>query len=97
MGTGTVIGSADNQPVSFPGALDGAWGDVISLELENGWIVDYCHLSQRNAVVGHQVTNVMEVLGHTGETGIPNVTIFGPHLHLQLRVGTERFDFTPYL
>ena len=97
MGLGTIVGSASNQPVGFPGVLDGAWGDVISLELKNGWIVDYCHLSQLGVDVGYKVMDVLQVLGHTGETGIPGVTVFGPHLHAQLRVGHERFDFTPYL
>ena len=90
---GTVVVADTEQPKGFPGVLDGAWGTVCTIRLADGLEVDYCHLSVLATYVGQQIRAGQNV-GLSGATGIPGVTVFGAHLHLQLRRGKERLDPT---
>ena len=91
-----VVTAAENQPVGYPGSYDGGWGTVVSLDVGDGMVLDYCHL--RAAIVwAGQPVKAGQLLGSTGETGIPGVTVKGPHLHMQIRKGGARIDPTARL
>lgn len=92
---GVIVGAATEQPEGFPGVLDGAWGTVASLDVGGGLVADYCHLQGLLCYPGQRVRSG-QAIGVTGATGIPNVTVFGPHLHLQVRHQGKRVDPTPY-
>lgn len=59
---------------------DGAYGNKVVLQLENGTQLWFCHQSSIEVSVGERLS-AGDLLGHVGSTG--NVT--GPHLHLEVR------------
>lgn len=77
--TGTPVTSVGPGTVTSAG-YDGAYGNKIVVEHEDGTETWYCHLSAINVSVGDAVDN-STVIGLVGATG--NVT--GDHLHLELR------------
>lgn len=85
---GGIIGvAASNQPQGFPGALDGAWGNAVGVQHNDGVVTWYCHLSSIVVLPGQYVTQGT-LLGHSGDTGLT----FGPHLHFQVVANGERVD-----
>ena len=77
--TGTPVTSVGPGKVTFAG-YDGAYGNKIVVEHDDGTETWYCHLSAINVGIGTAVDN-QTVIGLVGATG--NVT--GDHLHLELR------------
>lgn len=77
--TGTPVRSVGPGKVIFA-SYDGAYGNKIVVQHEDGTQTWYCHLSAINVSVGDAVDN-QTVIGLVGATG--NVT--GDHLHLELR------------
>jgi murein DD-endopeptidase MepM/ murein hydrolase activator NlpD len=74
---------------------DGAYGNQIRIQLENGDQIWYCHLSAFDVSTGQQVTKGT-VLGRVGETG----NAYGAHLHLEYRLASDlatSVDPRPYL
>lgn len=99
MDDGEIVIAAFVQPRGFPGALDGGWGGYIEQTADStpGVNPGFCHLSAILVTPGVQVRRG-QVIGRTGNTGIPGVTVFGTlgHLHRQAVRGRERVDPTPY-
>ena len=50
--------------------------------MPNGRVLDFCHLSEVTVDSGAKVKRGY-VVGYSGESGIPGVTVQGPHLHEQ--------------
>jgi len=74
---------------------DGAYGNQIRIQLENGDQVWYNHLSAFDVSTGQQVAKG-SVLGRVGETG----NAYGAHLHLEYRLASDLstgVDPRPYL
>ena len=78
---GTPVVAVANGTVTST-SYDGAYGNKIVLELEDGTEIWYCHLSSFSVSPGETVTGG-EQLGAVGSTG--NST--GDHLHLEVRPG----------
>lgn len=89
---GIVIISADNEPVGFPGVVDGYWGRYIEIEHVGGLRTGYAHLARRYREVGNRVQqgDVIGIAGNTGRTT-------GPHLHFQLLLNNRRVTPLPYM
>jgi murein DD-endopeptidase MepM/ murein hydrolase activator NlpD len=79
--TGTPVRAVHSGTILEAG-YSGAYGNRIKLELDDGTVIYYCHLSSFASSSGEEV-GTGEVIGYVGATG--NVT--GPHLHLEVRPG----------
>ena len=79
--TGDPVMAVANGVVTSAG-YDGAYGNKIVVQLEDGTEIWFCHLNSYAVSVGDAVRGG-EVIGSVGATG--NVT--GSHLHLEVRPG----------
>lgn len=86
---GLIVEANVNRPTGYPGIQDGAWGLCVTLQVADGLLVDYCHLSQNLISVGERVGRG-RMIGLTGASGLT----FGDHLHLQVRQRVIAFDGT---
>lgn len=88
-----VVAVADATVVQV--GWDGAYGNQVRIQLENGDQVWYSHLSAFDVRTGQQVAKGA-VLGRVGETG----NAYGAHLHLEYRLASDLstgVDPRPYL
>lgn len=88
-----VVAVADATVVQV--GWDGAYGNQVRIQLENGDQVWYSHLSAFDVSTGQQVAKGA-VLGRVGETG----NAYGAHLHLEYRLASDLstgVDPRPYL
>jgi murein DD-endopeptidase MepM/ murein hydrolase activator NlpD len=88
-----VVAVADASVVQV--GWDGAYGNQVRIQLENGDQVWYSHLSAFDVSTGQQVAKGA-VLGRVGETG----NAYGAHLHLEYRLASDLstgVDPRPYL
>lgn len=77
---GTPILATTNGRVVHYGGYNGGYGNVAALILPNGDVVWHAHLSRFGA--GGNVGKGT-IIGYTGATGYT----FGPHLHVEYRLG----------
>lgn len=82
-GYGTPVVAVTNAIVVQTG-WDGAYGNQVRLQLENGDQVWYNHLSAIEVTVGQPVVKGQPV-GRVGDTG----NSFGYHLHLEYRLASD--------
>lgn len=80
---GTPVVAVGNATVAQAG-WDGAYGNQIRLQLENGDQVWYNHLSAIEVVVGDSVARAEEI-GRVGQTG----NAYGAHLHFEYRLASD--------
>lgn len=78
---GSSVKSIANGTVTGAG-YDGSYGNKITVTLDDGTEIWYCHLSHIGVSPGTRVTQG-EQIGNLGNTG--NST--GPHLHVEVRPG----------
>jgi murein DD-endopeptidase MepM/ murein hydrolase activator NlpD len=98
----TVI-MAEFGPFGITGVLNRGWGNYVRFQLPDGTVLDYCHLSQFAPGIGSGVAvEEGQIIGYSGATGVPGVTVFGPHLHIQAwesmaktALGSNRIDPAP--
>jgi murein DD-endopeptidase MepM/ murein hydrolase activator NlpD len=93
-GPGTVIWSGWGVTSSDPGDRSDPYGKAIVIRHDFGYrdqplFTIYAHLSETEAVLGQWV-NTGGLIGYVGETGLTT----GPHLHFEVRVGTNGFFAT---
>lgn len=75
-----------------PDIFDRLRGRQVWIDLGNGMVAYYCHLSAiaEGLEVGQQVT-AGQIIGYAGNSGTPEAAQFGPevgiHLHLEIRIG----------
>lgn len=74
-----VMATADGM-VIFSGKK-GAYGQVIEIEHETGFVTKYAHLSERHVNVGAKVRRG-QLIGNVGNSGRST----GPHLHYEVRL-----------
>lgn len=79
--TGTPIKAVTDGTIARTSSV-GAYGNLTTLEADDGTVIYYAHQSAIHVTVGQRVA-AGTVIGKVGATG--NVT--GPHLHLEVRVG----------
>ena len=81
-----TVAVMESGPSGVVSVLDGAWGVYLRLALADGTsrVYDYCHLSAYAAGLteGDRVRRG-DVVAYSGQSGLPGVTIWGPHLHEQ--------------
>jgi septal ring factor EnvC (AmiA/AmiB activator) len=83
VGMGVPIGAASSGTVFFSGQMDG-YGNVILIDHGNGIVTLYAHQSQLIATKGQYVQRGATI-GLVGSTGHST----GPHLHFEVRVGSN--------
>jgi len=81
----TVMAAADGV-VAFADYTQG-YGRHIVLDHGNGWRTSYSHLSQIKCAVGNVVL-IGQPIGRIGATGLAT----GPHLHFEVKKGSEALD-----
>ncbi len=81
--TGTTVMAAANGTVVYAG-YDGAYGNRVVIEHEDGYYTTYNHLSSITVSVGDEVT-VGDKIGEVGNTG----NSFGSHLHFEVTQGGD--------
>ena len=81
--SGTPLVAVANATVAQAG-WDGAYGNQIRLQLENGDQVWYNHLSLIEVGAGQAVSQGQEI-GQVGETG----NAYGAHLHFEYRLASD--------
>lgn len=91
--SGTIIYAGKDEDIVVGPAVN-YYGNVVVQELERRWndqpvYVVYGHLSSISVSDGESV-DAGDQIGLVGETGIA----LGPHLHLEVRVGTNNFSST---
>lgn len=89
--TGTPIHAAADGTVSFAAPLK-AYGNVILIKHDNGYLTAYAHASRILVSKGDRVARG-DVIGFAGQTG--NVST--PQLHFEVRKGVTPVDPTPLL
>jgi len=93
-GDGTIVWASYGQTYNSPYFLDDPYGISIVIRHNFGyngeriWTV-YAHLSSVSVEVGQRVQQG-ELIGLTGNTGLST----GPHLHFEVRAGTNNTNFT---
>lgn len=90
--TGTPVRASRSGKVVVAGWSTTGFGNHIRIDIGNGVIEIYGHLSQLNVRVG-QTVRAGDVIGKSGSTG--NST--GPHLHFEVRKGGTAVDPASYL
>ena len=68
------------------------WGEYIAIYGSDGKTIYYCHLKERHVNVGTAV-KAGDVIGIQGSTGQST----GPHLHFEVRKGTNQISAAEYL
>jgi murein DD-endopeptidase MepM/ murein hydrolase activator NlpD len=81
--TGTTVMAAASGTVVYAG-YDGAYGNRVVIQHDDGYYTTYNHLSQINVSVGQEVT-VGDKIGEVGNTG----NSFGSHLHFEVTQGGD--------
>ncbi len=97
VGSREVVAVADGKVVRSRIVKDKSnatweWGEYIAITGKDGFTIYYCHLSERLVKVG-QTVKAGDVIGIEGKTGQTT----GPHLHFEVRYGTEQRDAAKYL
>lgn len=97
VGLGTPIGAAADGVVVLAGTnvVDGrpvGYGTYVVISHGGGLYTLYAHLSELRVAAGDHV-RAGQLIGLSGSTG--NST--GPHLHFEVRLGTDPVDPMPYL
>jgi murein DD-endopeptidase MepM/ murein hydrolase activator NlpD len=90
-GPGTVISADWGLYTEAPGNINDPYGQAVVLRHDFGYkgqelYTIYAHMSKIIAIVGQHV-ETGDVIGLVGDTGVTT----GPHLHFEVRVGTNTF------
>ena len=93
--SGMDIGCAYGDPVSASetgtvciAGWNGGYGNCVMIDHNNGYYTLYGHLSSI-AVSQNQAVSKGQTIGYVGSTGVST----GPHLHFEIRQGSECLDF----
>ena len=82
-----VVTTADGQVVTIDYADD--FGNYVLIKHKHGYYTRYAHLLSARVRLGQKVQQG-EVIGYIGNTGLST----GPHLHYEIRIGSDVVD--PY-
>jgi len=87
---GDSIWAADSGVVSLA-SVNGGYGNCVIIDHCNGYYTLYGHMSSIAVYQGQTVTKGT-VIGYVGSTGVST----GPHLHFEIRYGSECLDFSSW-
>jgi len=85
-----VVTTADGQVVTISYADD--FGNYILIKHKHGYYTRYAHLLHASVRLGQRVQQG-EVIGYIGNTGLST----GPHLHYEVRIGSDVVDPSKYV
>jgi murein DD-endopeptidase MepM/ murein hydrolase activator NlpD len=89
---GTEVHAAENGRVAYAGDELKAYGNLIQIRHDNGWVSAYAHADQI-LVKRDEVVKRGQVIARAGRTG----TVDQPQLHFELRQGSKPVDPLPHL
>lgn len=89
---GTDIAAADAGTVAYAGSEIKAYGNLILIRHEGGWVTAYAHADQILVKRGDAVTRG-QVIAKAGATG----TVDQPQVHFELRQGSKPVDPAPHM
>lgn len=90
--TGTPVYAAAGGEVIYAGRSLRSYGKMVTVRHPGGWNTVYAHLSKMSVKVG-DVIHQGDVIAISGNTGRSR----GPHLHFELRKGSDPVDPVLYL
>ncbi len=89
---GTDIAAADAGTVAYAGSEIKAYGNLVLIRHEGGWVTAYAHADQILVKRGDTVTRG-QVIAKAGATG----TVDQPQVHFELRQGSKPVDPAPHM
>lgn len=89
---GTDIAAADAGTVAYAGGEIKAYGNLVLIRHEGGWVTAYAHADQILVKRGDQVTRG-QVIAKAGATG----SVDQPQVHFELRQGAKPIDPAPHM
>ena len=90
---GTPIVAVDDGTVRFAGWSDRGYGNMVVLDHGGRYQTLYAHLKAAPSVSQGQLVTAGTVIGVMGNTGFST----GPHLHFEIRHGSELVDPGPHM
>ena len=85
-----VVTTADGQVVTIEYTED--FGNYVLIKHKRGYYTRYAHLQSARVYLGQQVQQG-DVIGYIGNTGLST----GPHLHYEIRIGSDVVDPYKYI
>ncbi len=89
---GSEIAAAEAGTVAYTGSEIKAYGNLVLIRHEGGWVTAYAHASEILVKRGDTVTRG-QVIAKVGATG----TVDRPQLHFELRQGSKPVDPAPHM
>ena len=89
---GTDVAASDAGTVAYAGGEIKAYGNLILIRHEGGWVTAYAHADQILVKRGDAVTRG-QIIAKAGATG----SVDQPQLHFELRQGSKPVDPTPHM
>lgn len=86
MGEGSAISSVQSGTVITATYGDNIWGNYVEID-DGNTRTKYAHCSSLNVSVG-DIVKTGDVIGFVGSTGQST----GPHLHIEVIIGGQRYD-----
>lgn len=84
---GTPVAASDTGVVAYAGSDLRAFGNLVLVQHQGGWVTAYAHLD-RITVTRGQAIGRGHVVGHVGQTG----GVTSPQLHFEIRQGRRAVD-----
>lgn len=89
---GTDIAASDAGTVAYAGSEIKAYGNLVLIRHEGGWVTAYAHADQILVKRGDVVTRG-QVIAKAGSSG----SVDQPQVHFELRQGSKPIDPTPHM
>jgi murein DD-endopeptidase MepM/ murein hydrolase activator NlpD len=89
---GTDITAADGGTIAYAGSEIKAYGNLVLIRHEGGWVTAYAHADQILVKRGDTVTRG-QVIAKAGATG----SVDQPQVHFELRQGSKPVDPAPHM
>ncbi len=84
---GTPVKAADTGVVAYAGSDLRAFGNLVLVQHQGGWVTAYAHLDRITVSRGQSLARG-DVIGHVGQTG----GVTSPQLHFEIRQGRRAVD-----
>jgi murein DD-endopeptidase MepM/ murein hydrolase activator NlpD len=89
---GTDIHAAEAGTVAYAGSEIKAYGNLVLIRHEGGWVTAYAHASEILVKRGDTIKKG-QVIAKAGQTG----SVDQPQVHFELRQGSKPIDPTPHM
>jgi murein DD-endopeptidase MepM/ murein hydrolase activator NlpD len=91
--SGTPVYAVDDGVVKFAGWSDRGYGNMVVIDHDGRYQTLYAHLRDTPSVSEEQSVVAGQVIGYMGNTGFST----GPHLHFEIRHGSDLIDPGPHI